>query len=79
MGQYYKFINKTRQQEPSVSLPFNFGLSWAKALEYDSEEELRAKFEYVIAQNHWEQSDEIVAEGDYGTTFDYPKKMGWGA
>lgn len=27
MGQYYKSINKTRQQESSIPLPLNFGLS----------------------------------------------------
>ena len=79
MGQYYKFINKTRQQESSIPLPFNFGLPWAKALEYDSDEELREKFDYVIAKNNWDKADDILAEGDYGTTFDYPEKKAWSA
>lgn len=72
MGQYYKFINHSRNQESEIPLPFNFGLPWAKALEFDSSEELRAKFDYVIAINNWETSEDIFAEGDYGNVLDYP-------
>lgn len=74
MGQYYKFINTTQEQESSISLPFNFGLSWAKSLEYMSDEELKEKFDYVMKNNNWNQDDEIIAVGDYGNIIYYPKK-----
>jgi hypothetical protein len=72
MGQYYRFINRTKDQESNIPLPFNFGLPWAKALEYDSGEELREKFDFVIKGNHWEKTDEIAAVGDYGNVIDSP-------
>lgn len=66
MGQYYKFVNLTIEQESDIPLPFNFNLSWAKNLENYSLEELQEKFAYVIEKNHWDEQDEIVAIGDYG-------------
>jgi hypothetical protein len=74
MGQYYKFINLTQDKESEIPLPFNFGLPWAKSLEYDSREELRKKFDYVIEHNQWSKTDQIHAVGDYGTSFDYPQE-----
>jgi hypothetical protein len=72
MGQYYKFINATQRKKSSISLPFNFGLSWAKNLENLSPEELKDKFDYVIANNSWRQDDEVIAIGDYGNILYYP-------
>lgn len=66
MGQYYKFVNTTKEQESNISLPFNFGLSWAKNLENDSQDELKEKFKYVKEQNNWDEKDKIIAIGDYG-------------
>ncbi|MBF2062903.1 MAG: hypothetical protein IGS39_00480 [Calothrix sp. C42_A2020_038] len=74
MGQYYKFVNTTQQKESTISLPFNFGLSWAKSLENYSEEELKEKFDYVIQHNNWSQDDEVIAIGDYGNILYYPKQ-----
>ncbi|GJD16540.1 hypothetical protein RIVM261_014960 [Rivularia sp. IAM M-261] len=73
MGQYYKFVNTTTQQESTISLPFNFGLSWAKSLERLSDEELKEKFNYVIEHNNWRQEDEVIAIGDYGNIIYSPK------
>lgn len=73
MGQYYKFVNTTTQQESTISLPFNFGLSWAKSLERLSDEELKEKFDYVIEHNNWRQEDEVIAIGDYGNIIYSPK------
>lgn len=73
MGQYYKFVNTTKQQESTISLPFNFGLSWAKSLERLSDEELKDKFDYVIKNNNWDQDDEVIAIGDYGNIIYSPK------
>ncbi|MGI2909135.1 hypothetical protein [Tolypothrix sp. VBCCA 56010] len=73
MGQYYKFINTTKQIESIVSLPFNFGLPWAKNLESYSQEELKEKFEYVRKNNNWSENDEVIALGDYGNILYYPK------
>ena len=73
MGQYYKFVNTAKQQESTVSLPFNFGLSWAKNLDQLSEAELKEKFDYVIEQNDWSIEDEIIAVGDYDTVLYYPR------
>jgi type I restriction-modification system DNA methylase subunit len=72
MGQYYKFVNTTQQKESTVSLPFNFGLSWGKNLERLSEEELKEKFDYVIENNNWSKDDEVIAIGDYGNILYYP-------
>lgn len=72
MGQYYKFVNTTKKEESNISLPFNFGLSWAKSLEYFSEEDLKEKFDYVIQHNNWSQDDEVIAIGDYGNILYYP-------
>ncbi len=33
MGQYFRFINRDRQVESEVGLPFNFGMPWGKGLE----------------------------------------------
>jgi hypothetical protein len=73
MGQYYKFINTTKEQESTISLPFNFGLSWAKNLESYSQEELKDKFDYVIRNNNWGENDEVIAVGDYGNILYCPK------
>lgn len=84
MGQYYKFINKTRKEESQISLPFNFGMPWAKSLErYDDEERL-AMFRFVAKNNEgWSEDDDLVAVGDYGDVIRYKdirirdKKFGW--
>ncbi len=73
MGQYYKFVNTTKQQESSISLPFNFGLPYAKSLERYSQEELKEKFDYVMKNNSWSDLDEVIAIGDYGNILYYPK------
>ncbi|ETX06812.1 MAG: hypothetical protein ETSY2_14870 [Candidatus Entotheonella gemina] len=68
MGQYYKFINKTRMEESQISLPFNFGVPWAKSLECYDDEQIKAMFRFVVKHNEgWQDDDELVAVGDYGT------------
>lgn len=72
MGQYYKFINKTRNEESRIALPFNFGLPWAKSLENYSNDEVEAMFRFVIQYNAgWQSADEVVAIGDYGAVIAY--------
>lgn len=72
MGQYYKFINKTRQEESLIALPFNFGLSYGKSLERYDDEEVEAMFRFVVRNNdNWAEEDDLVAEGDYGTVIRY--------
>ena len=72
MGQYYKFINKTRKEESQISLPFNFGMPYAKSLERYDNEEIAAMFCFVIQHNdRWQEEDELVAEGDYGEVIKY--------
>jgi hypothetical protein len=73
MGQYYRFINRDRQVESEVGLPFNFGMPWGKSMERLSEEELKKQFDFVIQANDWDQTEDVVAEGDYGETIDCPK------
>jgi hypothetical protein len=73
MGQYYKFVNTSQQKESNISLPFNFGLSWAKSLERLPEEELKEQFDYVMEHNNWSRDDEVIAIGDYGNILYYPK------
>ena len=69
MAQYYQFINRTRQEVSRISLPFNFGLPHAKALERYDSEEVAAMFRYVAQHNaNWTDEDDLVAEGDYGET-----------
>jgi hypothetical protein len=75
MGQYYRFINRDRQAQSEVSLPFNFGMPWGKSMERLSEEELKKQFDFVIQANNWAPTEDIVAEGDYGETIDYPKSL----
>ncbi len=84
MGQYYKFINKTRQEESQISLPFNFGLPYAKSLERYDDDEVEAMFRFVIKHNdNWQEDDELVAEGDYGAVIKFEdirkrsNKYGW--
>ena len=76
MGQYFRFINRDRQVESEVGLPFNFGMPWGKGLERLSTEELKKQFGFVIQANDWQPTDTIVAEGDYGETIDYPATNG---
>lgn len=72
MGQYYKFINKSRNEESQIALPFNFGLPWAKSLENYPNDEVEAMFHFVIQHNEgWQAEDEVVAVGDYGTVITY--------
>lgn len=72
MGQYYKFVNKTRNEESQISLPFNFGLPWAKSLENYPNDEVEAMFRFVIQHNEgWQVEDEVVAVGDYGVVIAY--------
>ena len=72
MGQYYRFVNKIRNEESQIPLPFNFGLPWAKALESYDAEEVEAMFRFVVKNNaEWNEADELVAVGDYGTVIAY--------
>jgi hypothetical protein len=73
MGQYFKFVNTTKQEESSIALPFNFGLSWGKGLERLSQQDLKKQFDYVIDHNQWSQADEVIAIGDYGEILYYPE------
>ena len=69
MGQYFTFYNKSRNNKKSnIGLPFNFGLPWTKMSGYD-DKEITVMFKYVIKNNKWSESDEVVANGDYGDTF----------
>ena len=66
MGQYYQFVNRTRQEISQISLPFNFGMPYAKSLERYDSQEVAAMFRFVIKHNAgWSEDDELVAEGDY--------------
>lgn len=66
MAQYSQFINRTRQEVSQISLPFNFGLPYAKSLERYDSEEVAAMFRYVAQHNtDWTVEDTLVAEGDY--------------
>lgn len=72
MGQYYKFINKTRKEESQISLPFNFGMPWAKSLEHCDDEEVERMFRFVVKHNEgWDEEDDLVAVGDYGAVIHY--------
>lgn len=72
MGQYYKFINKTKNEESQISLPFNFGMPYAKSLERYDDEEVEAMFRFVIKNNeNWNEEDKLIAEGDYGEVIEY--------
>jgi hypothetical protein len=75
MGQYFKFTNTTKGEESKVPLPFNFGLPWAKNLGAASQEELKESFDFVVTNNNWEETDEVIATGDYGDVFYYPKQF----
>ncbi|OQY48419.1 MAG: hypothetical protein DRR08_24405 [Candidatus Parabeggiatoa sp. nov. 2] len=72
MGQYYKFVNKTRKEESQISLPFNFGMAWAKSIERYDDKEVEAMFRFVTKNNEgWDEDDDTVAVGDYGTVIKY--------
>lgn len=73
MGQYYRYVNATRQQESQVSLPFNFGMPYDKSLERLSSEDVKKHFDFVVEQNGWSEEDEILAIGDYENIIYYPK------
>lgn len=75
MGQYFKFVNVTKEEESQVGLPFNFGLPWAKNLDQASEQELKECFEFVVRNNHWPETDSVVAYGDYGSTVNDPREL----
>lgn len=79
MAQYYQFINRTRQEVSQISLPFNFGLPYAKSLERYASEEVAAMFRYIAQHNaDWTVEDTLVAEGDYGeiVPFDQTQPIG---
>jgi hypothetical protein len=83
MGQYYKFINRTRKEESQISLPFNFGMPYAKSLESYDNKEVEAMFRFVAKHNEgWTEADELVAIGDYGDVIEYHEiksedEFGW--
>jgi len=67
MGQMFIFVNKTTEKQSEIPLPFNFGLTWAKSLENFSDEELGESFDYVIKENNWRETDEVIVLGEYGS------------
>jgi len=72
MGEYYKFVNKTRKEESQISLPFNFGLPYGKSLENYESKEVAAMFSFVIKHNdNWTEEDDVTAIGDYGAIIQY--------
>lgn len=76
MGQYFYFHNITKNNEISKApCSYNFGLAWAKDLHKDhlwSFDDMQAIFKDVIERNPgWEDSDNIVAKGDYGDEVPY--------
>lgn len=72
MGEYYKFVNKTRKEESQIPLPFNFGMTHGKSLERYDSEEVDAMFRFVIKHNDgWTEEDDLVAVGDYETVIKY--------
>ena len=74
MAQYYQFINRTRQEVSQISLPFNFGLPYAKSLERYDSEQVAAMFRYVAQNNaDWTAEDDLVAEGDYGEVVEFDR------
>ncbi len=75
MGQYYKFVNTTKEEESDIPLPFNFGLSWAKNLRNNSQDELKEIFDFVVKNNDWEETDQVIAIGDYGDIIYYPEEL----
>ena len=76
MAQYYQFINRTRQEVSQISLPFNFGLPYAKSLERYDSEQVAAMFRYVAQHNDdWTVEDDLVAEGDYGETVQFDRSV----
>jgi len=74
MGQYYKFVNATKKTESDIPLPFNFNLPWAKNLEQVSHDELKEIFDYVMKNNNWAETDEVLAIGDYGNIIYYSRE-----
>jgi hypothetical protein len=58
MGQYYCYVNATRQQESQVALPFNFRMPYDKSLERLSLEEVKKHFDFVIEQNGWSKGQQ---------------------
>jgi len=74
MRQYFTFVNATKRNESNAPLPFNFGVGWAKNLNRSSHEDLSEIFDFVIKANNWEESDEVIAIGDYGDIVYRPEK-----
>lgn len=75
MGQYYLFVNKTRNEVSQISLPFNFGLSHAKSLERYAANEVAAMFRFVVQHNaDWNEHDNLIAIGDYGEEITFAKE-----
>ncbi len=77
MGEYFKYHNVTKDVISEVSLPFNFAMPWAKDLHRYTTEENKEFFQYVIDNNDWNDTDKIVAVGDYGTIVDDPRDKEW--
>lgn len=72
MGEYYRFVNRTRREESQISLPFNFTLPYAKSLEHHDPKEVAAMFRFVVKHNDgWSPTDDLVAIGDYGRVIAY--------
>lgn len=75
MGEYFEFINKTRDEKSTIPLPFNFGLPWCKNIHEDSysDDQRYNFFLFVIENNNWSENDIIYAAGDYGTEIYFEK------
>ena len=84
MGQYYRFVNQTKREVSQISLPFNFGMPYAKSLENYESKEIEAMFRFVVRHNPgWDEADDLVAIGDYGAAITFesvrtqPSQFNW--
>lgn len=71
MGQYFYFVNKTKNVKSTVGLSCNGGLSFMSKLHMHEPDEQDEIFKSVINDNKWDHDDVIVAYGDSGDVIYY--------
>lgn len=63
--QYYKFYNKTKKADSTISFPSNKNLTWISTMYGLEYEEINEIFRYVIKENKWSENDKVCAYSSY--------------
>lgn len=73
MGQFFEFVNRTKQQKNKNPIPQSNGATWYPKFDYAPTLVQLEVFETIAKLNGWTLNDELEAVGDSGTVINYRK------